>query len=71
MVIVEKKAKSEEVWVNVIFLARRGSEEETGSTQHSIGEGGEAGEDTARKVGNLKYGVEKFPDGSNKFGRGG
>jgi hypothetical protein len=20
---------------------------------------------------NLKYGVEKFPDGSNKFGRGG
>jgi hypothetical protein len=36
MVIVEKKAKSEEVWV--IFLARRGSEEETGSTQHSIGE---------------------------------
>jgi hypothetical protein len=36
MVIVEK-AKSE-VWVNVIFLARRGSEEETGSTQHSIGE---------------------------------
>jgi hypothetical protein len=38
MVIVEKRRKVRRCGY-VIFLARRGSEEETGSTQHSIGEG--------------------------------
>jgi hypothetical protein len=43
--------------VHNIVLAR----EELARGRYSKGEG-----ET-----NLKYGVEKFPDGSNKFGRGG